>query len=105
MPEHAERFRHFRRVLILDASLRVQEATIRRLEAGATSSTIHSHESSPADLLALCQSLYGEAPEEIVLVEIPVSTFAFGETLSPLAAQGVARAVELADSYLSGLDL
>jgi hydrogenase maturation protease len=105
MPDHAERFRHYRRVMIMDASVRAQEATISRLEAGEQSSSIHSHESSPADLLMLCQSLYGEAPEEIVLVEIPVSTFAFGETLSPLTAQGVARAVELADSYLSGLDL
>jgi hydrogenase maturation protease len=105
MPDHAERFRHYRRVMIMDASVRTHETMMSSLDAGGTTSTMHSHASSPADLLALCRSLYGEAPEEIMLVEIPVSSFAFGETLSPLASQGVARAIELADTYLSGLDL
>jgi hydrogenase maturation protease len=104
-PDLAERIHSYQRVIITDASMRADEVTVRRLEPGSGPPTMHSHESSVEDLLAFCRSLYGEAPEEIVLVEIPVSSFEFGETLTPRTSGAVERAAELAGTYLSDLDL
>jgi hydrogenase maturation protease len=104
-PELAAKMYSYEWVIVTDASVRVDEVTVSRLGPGTLTPTVHSHESSPGNLLALCRSLYGKAPEAVLQVEIPVSSLEFGETLSPRAARGVDRAAELAGKFLSDLDL
>jgi hydrogenase maturation protease len=104
-PDLAERIHHYGHLIIVDASVHATEVTLTRLEGATTGTSIRSHESSPADLLTLCRTLYGEGPENVMLLEIPAYSFAYGESLSPRALRGVKEAADLAGTYLSGLDL
>jgi hydrogenase maturation protease len=51
------------------------------------------HTADPRVLLALTQAVYGHAPEAW-WATVPSLDFGFGERLSPLAEQGVRRAVD-----------
>jgi hydrogenase maturation protease len=50
------------------------------------------HTSSPCELLALAESLYGRRPRAW-LVTVPAADLAFGEDLSPRAMQGLEEAL------------
>ena len=58
------------------------------------------HATSPEGLLDLASELFGRCPPGWV-VSIPARDFEFGETLSPLAAQGVAEALRRIRELLS----
>jgi hydrogenase maturation protease len=63
------------------------------LEAARTTGTTWSHHLGPASLVALAMELYGRSGE-VHVVSVGVGSLDLGETLSPLVADAVDRAVE-----------
>lgn len=62
------------------------------LQSGDADTVPCGHHCDPRSLLALAQALYGHSPAAW-LVTIPAVDFEFGETLSPIAQQGVTDAL------------
>lgn len=62
------------------------------LRSGEADSVPFGHHCDPRSLLALAQALYNHSPPAW-LVTIPAVDFEFGETLSPIAQQGVTDAL------------
>jgi hypothetical protein len=84
----------------VDASLEVDEAELEALTTDGFPAPIEGHELAPAQLLLLTRAVFGRAPRAFVL-RVPAANFDFGETLSPVAALGVRRAVCLLNMHLS----
>lgn len=101
--EFAETISHFDAVIFVDAAVPESPHRItRRPVKGSFQSHAVAHYVTPADLLFLCQSLYGKQPEA-VLFSIRGQDFNFGTTLSPEVEQAardvvrqIARFVQLA---------
>jgi hydrogenase maturation protease len=83
-------------VFFFDASVDVPPGEFRllRLEPCAARPGALEHHFTPAGLLALATELYGACPEA-TLVALGVSSFEFGQELSPAARTAVEGAVEL----------
>lgn len=62
------------------------------LQSGDADGVPFGHHCDPRSLLALAQTLYGHSPTAW-LITIPAVDFEFGETLSPIAQQGVTDAL------------
>jgi hydrogenase maturation protease len=92
-PELADPLARARRVVFVDAAVDApREVRLRPLQP-AESSQILAHAADPRTLLALARDVFGRAPTAWWLT-IPVENLAIGETLSPLAQQGLQTALE-----------
>lgn len=98
-PELVTELAPCRYVVFVDAAVGIAEVTVAGLAPASEAGAI-SHHASPADLLALCRTLYGVAPQADVVL-VPAERFDVGEELSPTARAGVEAAVELVSSLLA----
>lgn len=99
-PEIAERVAAHEVVIFLDASVRVDRATMVTVEASRDQ--VRSHGGSPGAIVALAEALYGARPRVCAMVEIPAREMSFGERLSAEAQAGVEEAVRLTLGLLRG---
>jgi Ni,Fe-hydrogenase maturation factor len=60
-----------------------------------------SHSLSPGGVLALSSSLYHRAPAEALLIELPVRSTGFGESLSPATAGLVDACLDVMKPYVT----
>lgn len=104
-PELAERVSRARAVLFADAAAGSAAAAGVSLEplAAGTAAGVRGHSAQPAELLALCQALFGPPPPAWLLA-IPGEEFGFGESLSPGGARGLAAALESTRLWISRFD-
>lgn len=92
LPELAEVLVGAERVVFVDAGPTAEEATaLSRLEPEGVAVRL-GHASSPRELLALTQTLYGKQPEAWLLA-ISAPDLAFGEGLSAAASCGMDEAL------------
>ena len=91
-PELAEPLARARAAVFVDASLERSPGVVLQPLAPRESSRIFAHALDPATLLALSRDLYGRAPRAWSLT-VPAASVEFGETLSPAARWGAARAL------------
>lgn len=99
-PELAEPLAAAGRAVFVDARAapRHSPITVERLEA-ACAATVLTHSCRPADLLALCQLLYGHSPPAW-LVTIAGSRFDPGDSLSRHARRRADQAAEMLSRWL-----
>ncbi len=90
------------RVIFLDAHAAADAPAlrVRRISPAAPAAPPLGHASEPQALLALTARAYGRAPEAW-WITIPALDFSFGAELSPVAAQGVADALEAVGPLLA----
>jgi len=101
-PELAEELSGCDMAVFLDASVRTAGVSVTRIIPGDPFSDGDAHALSPAEILGLCSTLYGHAPEEAMLVEIPAFECGFGETMSEGTLRMVDCCVQLISELLSG---
>lgn len=104
-PDFAETVSTYARVVILDASVAIDDLRVRHVQPGSNPSPPGSHISTPEDILALSLSLYGRAPRELLQVEIPAHSLEFSEGLSPSTELAMNQAVEIVERLLLRHDL
>jgi len=95
-PELVEKIKIAERVIFVDAIPASEEANVVQvhpLEPVTTGNFLLGHTSDPQALLALSQAVYRYAPPAW-LITIPTINFDLGETLSPIAEQGVVTALQ-----------
>lgn len=101
-PELAEQLASCELAVFLDASVRTTTLCVTRVSPAPTAHGADGHALSPAGVLALCSGLYGHAPEEALLVEIPASECGFGETMSLRTLRMTDYCVHLISELLAG---
>jgi hydrogenase maturation protease len=99
-PELAETVARYDRVIVVDASLTA--AGLRVTTLNPESPFPRSHNLSPGGILALSSSLYHRAPGEALLIELPVRSAGFGESLSPGTAGLVDACLDVMKPYVTG---
>jgi hydrogenase maturation protease len=99
-PELAETVARYDRVIVVDASLTA--AGLRVTTLNPESPFPRSHNLSPGGVLALSSSLYHRAPAEALLIELPVRSAGFGESLSPGTAGLVDACLDVMKPYITG---
>lgn len=94
--DFADTIRHFDMVIFVDAAVSDSPQRVaRRVVTPQYQAHAVAHFLSPADLLSLCGSLYGDEPQG-VLFSIRGENFEFGDALSPVvdrAADDVVRQI------------
>jgi hydrogenase maturation protease len=99
-PDWADAIATAKRVIFVDAvASETEEVAIQPLKP-QPNPAILGHTCDPRSLLALAQTLYGNAPEAYLLL-IPAFNFEFGETLSLRTQQGVERALAAIRALIS----
>lgn len=97
VPELAVDVVHADNVVVVDASVDVDELTVSELDvdehAPATAST--THHLTPASLVRLARLLDGVPPTSVTVVAVPAHDLAFGETVSASTATAIDDAVAL----------
>lgn len=93
-PEIADTIKDMYGVIFVDACKLpdVQEVQVLTIEAEETGKSM-THNVDPRSLLALSQTLYNSHPHAWC-INVPAVNFEMGETLSPVAEQGVSQALE-----------
>lgn len=76
------------------------EVQVCPLEPASSGWTI-GHTSAPKGLLAIAQALYHHYPQAW-LVAIPAKNFELGDSLSPIAEQGMVEALKIIDGMMRG---
>jgi hydrogenase maturation protease len=102
VPEWAAELTDADLVYFVDASQDVDEAELEALSTDGQSSPLDGHDMAPAQLLLLTHAAFGRAPRAFVL-HVPAVNFEFGDTLSPAAANGVRRAVQLLNTAVKSV--
>ncbi|MGQ4647854.1 hydrogenase maturation protease [Lyngbya aestuarii] len=95
-PELVEKIKIAECVIFVDACPITEEASVVQvhpLKPVTTGNFLLGHTSDPQALLAMSQAVYCYAPLAW-LITIPAINFELGETLSPIAQQGVITALE-----------
>ncbi|HEX8035127.1 MAG TPA: hydrogenase maturation protease [Ktedonobacterales bacterium] len=87
------------RVVFVDASAIGPEPYAVRQAVPAVQAAFSSHVMGPEGILAICRDYYEKAPHAII-VAIRGYDFEFGETLSPLARNNLAQAIEWVKQYI-----
>lgn len=82
------------RVVFVDASVEASETTMVPIEAEAAEGSAWTHYTTPASLLAMTGAV-GAVPELAYAVAIPAEDIGLGTELSPRAAAGVEKAIDL----------
>lgn len=95
LPELAEMFAAAERVVLVDASRGhvPGEISARRVEPVEASGDSMIHAYDPATLAAWAGSVYGRAPE-VIVVAVGAESFGFGQGLSPAVAAAVPRVLD-----------
>jgi hydrogenase maturation protease len=101
-PELAEQLASCDLAVFLDASVRTSTLCVTRVSPARSVHGAEGHALSPAGVLALCSGLYGHAPQEALLVEIPASECGFGETMSAQTLRMTDYCVLLISELLTG---
>ena len=101
LPELAEPVAHCDRLICIDASVSCTQLRLTRLQAARSDFAQDSHAHSLQHLLWLARAVYRRQPRQAVLVEIPASGFAFGESLSPATEAMVTACVEMVGEILA----
>ena len=99
-PEIVDALAAHRHVIFVDAGVTGNALTCCRVDTTGVPSTLASHMLTPAQLLSLCEGLYGTSPQEAVLIEIPASSFEFGQTFSPPTEAAIEQSVIIIASML-----
>lgn len=99
VPELVEPIAAAGRVVFVDASIDVAEATVRPL--AASTGVDGSHHATPAELLGLVDAIGLPCPPAF-LVEVPASDLSLGEGLSEHTATAVGRAVDEVVNLIGG---
>jgi hydrogenase maturation protease len=87
----------------VDASVEVQLPKLEHIPCDGRTTLSDSHDLGPAQLLAMTRRVYGRAPDAFIL-HLPAANFEYGDVLSPLAADGVRRAVCLLNAAIGALN-
>lgn len=100
-PEIADTIKDVYGVIFVDACQLpdVQEVQVLTVEPEETGKSM-THNVAPRSLLALSQTLYNSHPRAWC-INVPAVNFEIGETLSPVAEQGVSQALEKIKFILS----
>jgi hydrogenase maturation protease len=101
-PELADPISRAATIVFVDAAMDAPREVQLRPCAPAETSQIMAHAADPKTMLALARDVFGHTPEAYLLT-IPVENLAIGEELSPLAREGMARAVEVLRGLAQGL--
>lgn len=97
LPEHAERISRFPRVVFADSSPVGERPELRLLSSPARGSW-PLHAGSPAQLLSLCEALYGQRPQAWLL-SLPGEEFGYAESLSRGGQASLRLGVELLKAW------
>lgn len=92
-PELADPISGADEVIFVDAAVDAGREVELRPVVPAASSQIMAHAADPSTMLALARDVFGHAPKAWCLA-IPVENLAIGESLSPLAQDGMASALK-----------
>ncbi|MFT3857847.1 MAG: hydrogenase maturation protease [Aquabacterium sp.] len=102
MVEHADDLRGRSRVLIVDASAQGHDApAMQAVSADAALAAVRSHASSPAQLLALYRSLWGEDPPPTHLLSMAGRQWELGAPMSPELNAALPAAWRLLEHWLT----
>lgn len=102
MVEHADDLRGRSRVLIVDASAQGHDApAMQAVSADAALAAVQSHASSPAQLLALYRSLWGEDPPPTQLLSMAGRQWELGAPMSPELNAALPAAWRLLEQWLA----
>ena len=101
-PELAEAIAGSDMAVFIDASVRMTTVCVTRLSPGESSRGSDGHALRPDGLLTLAAELYGRAPAEALLVEIPAFECGFGEGMSGGTLRMVDSCVQLVTELLRG---
>jgi hydrogenase maturation protease len=104
-PDFAETISTHARVVILDASVQTDELQVTHVRPSGDPAPRGSHASTAENILALSHSVYGCAPEDVLLVEIPAHCLEFREGLSPATEREMKKAVDIVERFLLRNDL
>lgn len=88
-------------VVFVDASVEVAETTATTVTAEPVSPSAMTHFSTPASLLGMTATV-GPVPSQAIAISIPVTDLSLGFELTPMTEIGVAKAVDMVTSYLTG---
>ncbi|HTO94204.1 MAG TPA: hydrogenase maturation protease, partial [Bacteroidota bacterium] len=91
-PEMAEAIAHCDLVLFIDASVRTSAVCVTRVGALTESDA---HAMTPDGLLAIARQVYGSAPDEALILEIPAFECGFGEEMSERTLRMIDSCVRL----------
>ena len=101
-PELAESIAGASAVVFVDASVNAEDPSVQAVRIGPLAGGARAtHTTDPRWLLALAQQAFGRCPPAW-LVSVPGERFAFGESLSSKAAEGVATAEEKVREICAG---
>ncbi len=101
-PELAESIANASAVVFVDASVNGEDPSVQAVRIEPLAEGVKAtHTTDPRWLLALAQQAFGRCPPAW-LVSVPGEHFAFGERLSPKAAEGVATAEEKVREICTG---
>ena len=100
-PELVETISQRQSVIFLDAATGVEKLVCATIDSSTSVPPMNSHLFTPAQLLALSQSLYGRAPGSVHLIGIPASDFSYSEEISPLSEKFVDECVALVAQLVS----
>lgn len=98
-PELAKTVARYDRLIVVDASLTA--TALRMTTLNPDTPFPRSHHLSPGGVLSLSSSLYHRAPAEALLIEIPVQSAGFGESLSPATAGLVDACLDLMKPFVT----
>jgi hydrogenase maturation protease len=106
-PELAEPISKAELVIFLDASASVEPGRIacQALQPIYKSSGSLTHQTSPATLLALAETLYGAYPARAYLLTVGGASFEMAEGLSEPVRRAIPQAIERIKALLSGVTL
>lgn len=104
-PEYAEVLSAHAAVVILDASVGINEVRVTQVKPARGASPRGTHASPLEDILTLSHSLYGHAPDEVILIEIPGVNFEFREEISPVTEDAIEQAIDVVERFLLRNDL
>lgn len=98
-PELAEELAQLEDVLFIDAWLAPDLAKPRLTAIAPAAGSAHSHQLEPAQLLAMCQALYGQMPRAHLL-QVPAHSYEHGMEISPELQAVLPTARELLQGWL-----
>ena len=101
-PEMAEAVASSDVAVFIDASVRTSAVRVTRVSTGGDAPAGDLHAVTPGGMMAIVQQLYGSAPREALLVEIPAFECGFGEVMSERTLRMIDASVQLVAELLRG---
>ena len=101
-PEMAEMIAPCALAVFIDASVRTSAISVTRVRRGDPVPGADGHAMNPGGILAIAEHLYGRAPGEALLAEIPAFECGFGEGMSGRTLRMIDSCVQLVAELLRG---